>query len=108
MSSGQAGIEWLMAVSEADAPDVILCDLKMPTIGGREVHDHLAAERPEFLSRLIFVTGDVVEASTAAFLARAGREVVEKPFTVAEIAAATAKVLGQAGPAKESASETDS
>lgn len=91
--SGEAGLGWLMQVPGSEAPDVILCDLKMPGIGGAEVHAQLAAARPELLTRMIFVTGDVVEASTAAFLAMAGREVVEKPFTVAEIAQAVERVV---------------
>ncbi len=96
-ASGEEGLAWLLAAADADLPALILCDLKMPGMGGREVHAHLLARRPQVLDRLVFVTGDVVESTTAAFIAGAGCEVVEKPFTVAEIARAVERVLGRRG-----------
>jgi hypothetical protein len=37
---------------------------------------------------VIFVTGDAVESVSSGFIAASGCQVVEKPFTVAEIARA--------------------
>ncbi len=94
-ATGEEGLAWLLTVPSERAPVVILCDLKMPGINGRELYSRLVEQRPDLVPRVIFVTGDVVEQSTAAFLASAGREVVEKPFTVAEIAIAVEKVVSR-------------
>ncbi len=95
-ATGEEGLAWLLTVPSEMAPAVILCDLKMPGLNGKELYTRLVETRPDLVPRVIFVTGDVVEQSTAAFLASAGREVVEKPFTVAEIATAVEKVVGRA------------
>jgi CheY-like chemotaxis protein/anti-sigma regulatory factor (Ser/Thr protein kinase) len=92
-ASGDDGLAWLAAVPELDAPEVILCDLKMPGLSGREVYEQLSMRRPFLLPRIIFVTGDVVESVSNGFIAASGREVVEKPFTVAEIAQAVARTI---------------
>jgi PAS domain S-box-containing protein len=92
-ATGDEGLAWLASVPEADAPAVILCDLKMPGISGREVYERLTATRPSLGLRLIFVTGDVVESVSNGFIASSGREVVEKPFTVAEIAHAVERTI---------------
>ncbi len=93
VASGDDGLAWLMTVSDLDAPEVILCDLKMPGLSGREVYEQLAVRRPFLLGRIIFVTGDVVESVSNGFIAASGREVVEKPFTVAEIAHAVTRTI---------------
>lgn len=91
--SGEEGLAILLHVSDEELPALVLCDLKMPGIGGRELFARLRVDRPALLDRLIFVTGDVVEPATAAFIAESGCEVVEKPYTVAELAHAMARVL---------------
>ncbi|HEX3927822.1 MAG TPA: ATP-binding protein [Gemmatimonadales bacterium] len=94
-ASGEEGLAWLLDVGAEEAPAIILCDLKMPGMNGREVYRHLLERRPDLVPRVIFVTGDVVEPVTAGFLATTGREVVEKPFTVAEIAGAVERVVNR-------------
>lgn len=97
-ASGEEGLAQLVDVPAAELPAVILCDLKMPGMGGREMYRQLATWRPELLPRVIFVTGDVVESSTAAFFASTQAMVVEKPFTVSEIAQAVELVLAGTAP----------
>jgi PAS domain S-box-containing protein len=92
-ASGDDGLAWLATVPDAEAPELILCDLKMPGLSGREVYEQLSIRRPFLLSRIIFVTGDVVESVSNGFIAASGREVVEKPFTVAEIAQAVTRTI---------------
>ncbi|HEY4102062.1 MAG TPA: ATP-binding protein [Gemmatimonadales bacterium] len=92
-ATGEEALHWLLQVPESAAPDLLLCDLKMPGLSGRDVYAHLQQQRPALLDRLIFVTGDVAEPGTAAFLKGTGRPVVEKPFTVSEIAEAVEAVL---------------
>ena len=92
VDSGEAAIALLAQTNPAAWPSVILCDLRMPGMGGQGLHAELVARFPALLDRLIFVTGDVVEPSTAAFLRSAGRPVVEKPFTIAEAAAVVSRM----------------
>lgn len=65
--------------------DVILCDVRMPGFGGDALYEYLTEHRPELVKRLVFITGDTASAQTRAFLRKAGRPVVEKPFDVAEL-----------------------
>lgn len=94
-ASAEEGLAWLLTAADAELPPLIICALKMPGMDGIALHNLLRARRPIVLSRLMFVTGDILEPATAEFLATAGRPVVEKPFTVAEIARGAEDVLGQ-------------
>lgn len=96
MSTGEEALAWLLDVAADAAPAVILCDFKMPGMGGRELYAHMLQERPELLSRIVFVTGDASRESARAFSTSPPCPLVEKPFTVSEIASAVEQVL--AGP----------
>ena len=90
--SGAEALE-VLADRSAMATGLLLCDLKMPEMSGAEFYRILEARHPDLVRRLIFVTGDVVEPDTAQFLGSAGREVVEKTFTMSEIARAVEMVV---------------
>jgi two-component system, OmpR family, response regulator len=73
----------------------IVSDMRTPGgIDGSDVHDWLAAHRPELVSRLIFITGDIVNEETAATLRRTGAPCVEKPFRISQLLDVVRKVLG--------------
>ncbi|HEU5466711.1 MAG TPA: response regulator, partial [Gemmatimonadales bacterium] len=65
--------------------DVIVCDLRMPRLGGREMYEKLAEQHPEVADRVIFATGDTVRGDTLSFLESLGRPFLHKPFTLAEL-----------------------
>lgn len=90
---GSQALSWLLEVSDDAAPAVILCDLKMPGLNGRDVYGQVVQLRPALARLFIFVTGDVVESLSNGFIADSGRDVVEKPFTIAEIGSAVERVL---------------
>jgi two-component system, NtrC family, sensor kinase len=73
--------------------DVIICDLRMPHLSGREMYTKLVRQDPRVAERIIFATGDTVRGDTLQFLERLGRPYLRKPFTLAELRAA----LGHAG-----------
>lgn len=75
--------------------DVIICDLRMPRLGGREMYDNLARAHPEIARKVIFATGDTVRGDTLQFLETLGRPFLHKPFTLAELRT----VLGSVAPA---------
>jgi len=68
--------------------DVIICDLRMPHLSGREMYTKLARQDPRVAERIIFATGDTVRGDTLQFLERLGRPYLRKPFTLAELRAA--------------------
>jgi two-component system NtrC family sensor kinase len=69
----------------AEPFDVIICDLRMPRLGGREMYQHLAHQHPQIAERVIFATGDTVRGDTLQFLEGLGRPFLHKPFTLAEL-----------------------
>ena len=68
--------------------DVIICDLRMPHLSGRDMYSKLARQDPRVAERIIFATGDTVRGDTLQFLERLGRPYLHKPFTLAELRAA--------------------
>jgi CheY-like chemotaxis protein len=65
--------------------DVIICDLRMPRLGGREMYNNLARAHPAIAKKVIFATGDTVRGDTLQFLETLGRPFLHKPFTLAEL-----------------------
>jgi CheY-like chemotaxis protein len=68
--------------------DVIICDLRMPHLSGREMYTKLVRQDPRVAERIIFATGDTVRGDTLQFLEALGRPYLHKPFTLAELRAA--------------------
>ncbi|HZH80178.1 MAG TPA: ATP-binding protein [Gemmatimonadales bacterium] len=65
--------------------DVIISDVRMPGMSGREFLDRLRRERPSLVPRLVFSTGDTFAPDTAALLRDSGVPTVTKPFDFAEL-----------------------
>ncbi len=84
------------ATSSAPAFELVICDLRMPTSGGEELHAWISAHHPALLRRLVFASGDTGEAATAAFLQYSGCPVLEKPFELRRLEATIATVLDRA------------
>jgi two-component system NtrC family sensor kinase len=60
--------------------DLIICDLRMPRLGGREMFQTLSRMHPAVADRIIFATGDTVRGDTLGFLEELGRPFLQKPF----------------------------
>jgi signal transduction histidine kinase/CheY-like chemotaxis protein len=60
--------------------DLIICDLRMPRLGGREMFQTLSRMHPTVAERIIFATGDTVRGDTLQFLEELGRPFLQKPF----------------------------
>lgn len=73
--------EVLEVIGDA-SPDLILLDMKMPGIDGREFFEILNQKHPEMVCRVVFLTGDGVSVETNDFLEGTGRPVMAKPFEV--------------------------
>lgn len=73
------GHEALEALSRGSY-DLVICDLKMPGIGGRDIFDYVTEHRPELVDRVIFTTGDTVSSDSRAFLQETQQPFISKPF----------------------------
>ena len=65
--------------------DVIISDVRMPGMSGREFLERLRLEHPTMVSRLIFTTGDTFAADTSSLLRDAGVPSLVKPYDFAKL-----------------------
>ena len=75
--------------------DLIITDVRMPNVGGRELYERLLRDAPAVAARVVFSTGDTVRDDTMTFLEHAGRPVLHKPFKLAELREVLAATLGR-------------
>ncbi len=86
-ADGEVALPFLASPTASGAAyDVIVADLRMPRLGGAELHAWLSLHRPDLVNHLVIATGDVYEASAAEFLDRAQCRVLQKPFTLNALA----------------------
>jgi len=70
---------------EAQDFDVIMSDVRMPGLGGRDLYRLLEQKSPALLGRLVFMTGDVVSPETASFFRETNARHLAKPFRIREL-----------------------
>jgi len=73
--------------------DLLLVDLKMTGMGGRELYEVMKKKHPNSAKRVVFITGDVMTADTHDFLASTGRPYLIKPFDSNDITDVIEKAL---------------
>jgi len=78
------GAEALELLRQADF-DVIISDVRMPGMSGRDFLERLRRERSDLLARLVFATGDTFAPETAALIRDSGVPTVTKPFDFAAL-----------------------
>jgi len=89
------GVEAL-SLALSGGHDVIITDVRMPNLGGREFYERLSVERPDVATRVVFSTGDTVRDDTMAFLERSGKPFLHKPFKLAELRSTLSAALESA------------
>ena len=80
------GVDALRALKERTF-DVIVSDVRMPGMNGRQFLERLRQEHPAMVQRLIFSTGDTFAPDTAALLQEAGVPSLVKPFDFVKLEA---------------------
>ena len=90
--------EEALALAGNDDFDLLISDLRMPRLGGREFYEELARRRPQQAARLVFSTGDTVRGDTLAFLESLDRPYLHKPFSLAELRRLLDEIAREAGP----------
>lgn len=76
--------------------DVILSDLNMPGLSGRDFLTSVRERWPGLEDRIGFITGDTMSPGAEQFLVLAGRPYLEKPVSPADLRRLTAEILAQA------------
>ena len=89
---GEAALVKLQSASHAGY-QIVISDLRMPNYSGDQLHDWLAAHRPDLFVGLILTTGDVSSPMLGDFIARTPRPIIEKPFELTELAELVDAVL---------------
>jgi signal transduction histidine kinase len=76
--------------------DVVVCDVVMPELSGRAVHERLRSDWPELARRTIFMTAGAFTPESREFVRGTSQPVLTKPFTIDELCAAIQKVMDEA------------
>jgi signal transduction histidine kinase/CheY-like chemotaxis protein len=92
VTTAATGLEGLAALEER-AYAVILCDMRMPDLDGPGFYRELERRHPHLVSRVIFLTGDVLSPDAQAFFTQVARPSVVKPFNAREIRRVIRQVL---------------
>jgi two-component system cell cycle sensor histidine kinase/response regulator CckA len=87
-----------LAMIEQTAYDAVICDVKMPELGGQELYKRACQIRPEMAHRFIFITGDIDGEDTREFLDQARCSYFMKPFALEQLTAAVDTLTGARNP----------
>lgn len=72
-------------LGDSPAPDVIVCDFRMPEYSGAEVYARVKVARPDLADRFVFTSGDVIADDHQAFRGEMRCPVLQKPFELAHL-----------------------
>jgi PAS domain S-box-containing protein len=75
----------LSLVDSSSSFDVILCDVMMPRMNGRDVYERLRTQHPGLENRVVFVTGGAFVPTLASFLDSVDNLKLRKPFTIEHV-----------------------
>ena len=92
VTTAATGQEGLAALEERSYA-VILCDMRMPDLDGPGFYRELERRYPHLLSRVIFLTGDVLSPETQGFLAQFDNPRLKKPCKAQEVRRVIEQVL---------------
>jgi CheY-like chemotaxis protein len=92
-ASGEEALETVQRFG--DEIDVVILDLIMPEMGGREVYDGLKGIAPQI--KVIVMSGHNSEGLSKEMLAKGFEAFIEKPFTVCELSRVVNRVLDNSG-----------
>jgi CheY-like chemotaxis protein len=76
--------------------DLILCDLRLPALDGKDFYHLLKIEAPDLHQRVIFLTGDTLNPQSIEFLEQHNLLWLPKPCNAAQVRAVIQQALGKA------------
>jgi len=81
LSSGVEALKFL----KKNRPDVIITDIKMPGMDGSRIYEEIKRIDSNLAKRIVFITGDILNKETQAFLEKTGALNLPKPFSINEL-----------------------
>jgi PAS domain S-box-containing protein len=91
------GREALDVLARDPAFDIVLCDLMMPGVSGRELYEEVCARSFDIAARFVFMTGGTPTAGIRDFLASSQRAWLEKPFDTSALLLLLERVASGSG-----------
>ena len=79
---GSEAIQWLIV---NDAPDVILLDVNMPHIDGRQVYEYIRSESKYAGTKIVVVTANSYMANLMQSILCSGDYILQKPFSMLDL-----------------------
>ncbi len=73
------------ALVSAHAYDVILCDIRMPKMGGLMLYERIREEHPNLLRGFVFITGDTVNTEIPQLVEPTQVPILSKPFSTTDL-----------------------
>jgi signal transduction histidine kinase/DNA-binding response OmpR family regulator len=95
LAAANAGEAVLASEDPGQRVDLLVTDLVMPRIGGRELAARLRSQRPSI--RVLFMSGYAGGAATVQGLVGEGDAFIEKPFTASALSRKVREVLREGG-----------
>jgi CheY-like chemotaxis protein len=81
---------------EGHSYDLILSDTQMPGLNGIEFYRELERRHPALAGRMVFITGDLLNAEKRRFLESTGAPCLAKPFDLADVQRVVRRRLAEA------------
>ncbi|MBM3934248.1 MAG: response regulator [SAR202 cluster bacterium] len=75
-----ASAEEALGHVQASAHDIILLDLRIPGIDGRQFYERVRDTSPGLAGKIVFLTGDTMSPDTHQFISSTGNISLSKPF----------------------------
>jgi two-component system, sensor histidine kinase and response regulator len=91
-TNGQVALDMLAR----GAYELIVTDTKMPVLDGVALYREIERRFPSMRGRVMFVSGDVLDAEKQELLAATGAPVIAKPFSLGEVRGAVRRRLAEA------------
>lgn len=87
------GMEALEKLKETEYDAIVLDYLLKGALSGQQVYREIGSQYPHLVSRVLFITADMLNYQTRLFVESTGRPVLEKPFLIADFMAELAKLM---------------
>jgi signal transduction histidine kinase/ActR/RegA family two-component response regulator len=85
---------------ESGSYDVVILDLRLPDLDGKDVWRWIMRTAPAVASRVIFMTGDIMSVDAERFLQETARPVLSKPVSIDRVHQVVNEVVAAKGSAR--------
>ena len=94
VGDAQLSLQRIVRARQTGQPyDLVITDIRMPNLDGRELYERLKRTQPDLAERVLFITGDTADPDTLTFLKQAGRRYVTKPFPMEKLRLVVQQVM---------------